>query len=82
MYKDVDQARKASIIRYVGLIIVLLNTVLTLMGMPILPIESAEVVSAFAVLVVGLYVGFKNNYLTRKGRQQAVVLEQKDLLKK
>ena len=82
MYHEIDQAKKASIARYIALIIVLINTCLTLLGMPILPAGAAEIVAAFTVLVVGLYVGFKNNYLTRRGKAQAEALSQKDLLKK
>lgn len=82
MYHEIDKAKQASIIRYIALIIVLINTCLTLLGMPILPPAAADIVAAFTVLVVGLYVGFRNNYLTRRGKAQAQALAQKDLLKK
>lgn len=76
---EVPEVQKTSIVRYVALVLVLLNAALTLLGFPVLPEEAADVISAALVLVVGLYVGFKNNYLTKKGRTQAAVLKAKGL---
>lgn len=79
---EVTKAKRASIIRIVALVLVILNAVLSLLGMPVIPTEFSEIISAALIAVVGLYVGFRNNYLTKRGKEQAEVLAQKDLLKK
>lgn len=79
---EASKAQKASIARYVALALVLVNAALTLLGFPVLPEGSGEVISAAAVLFVGLYVGFKNNYLTKHGKAQAEVLARSKMLKK
>lgn len=79
---EASKAQKASIARYVALVIVLVNAVLTMVGYPVLPEGSGEIISAALVLIVGLYVGFRNNYLTKRGKAQAAALEQNQLLKK
>lgn len=78
---DASKAKKASIIRYSALVLVIVNAVLEMLNMPIIPLESSEVVSASLITVVGLFVGFRNNYLTKKGERQAEELSQKNLLK-
>jgi SPP1 family holin len=79
---ELSKVRAASIARYVALVIVLVNAVLTMLGFPVLPEGSADVISSALVLVVGLYVGFRNNYLTKHGKAQAEALAAKQLLKK
>ena len=81
-YYEANSAQKKSIARYAALIIVLVNTVLTLIGMPVIPVEYADIIAAATVVIVGLWVGFKNNYLTRRGKKQANILADKGLLKK
>lgn len=79
---EASKAQKASIIRYTALTLVLINAVLEMFGMPIIPLEYSEVISAALVIIVGLYAGFKNNYLTKFGKTQAEVLAARDQLKK
>lgn len=86
MYKDnnyeANKAQKASIVRYTALVLVIINAVLTMLGMPIVPVEYADIISSGLIVVVGLFVGFRNNYLTARGKQQAKELANKDLLNK
>lgn len=77
-----SKAKRDSIIRYTGLTLVILNAILTMFDMPIIPEEAADTISAGLLVVVGLYVGFKNNYLTKRGKKQAEVLAARDLLNK
>lgn len=79
---EADKAQRASIVRYAALILVIVNAILTMFNMPIIPAEYADIVASGLIAIVGLYVGFKNNYLTRRGKKQAEELEQVGLLKK
>lgn len=79
---EVSKARKASIARFVALVIVILNAVLSLLGFPVIPTEYGDAISAALVAIVGIYAGFKNNYLTKFGKKQAEELAKADALKK
>lgn len=79
---EASKAQKASIIRYTALILVIVNAILEMFDIPVIPIEKGEIISAALIVVVGLYAGFKNNYLTKRGKKQAEALAAKDLLKK
>lgn len=78
----VDKALKMSIARFSFLILVIINAVLEMFNMPIIPIEYSEIISAGLVALVGIWVGFRNNYLTKRGKAQAEVLASRDLLEK
>lgn len=79
---EASKANKASIIRYVGLVLVIVNAVLTMFDMPVIPTEHADIISAALVTIVGLYAGFRNNYLTKRGKSQAEELARQNLLNK
>lgn len=79
---DIGNARKLSITRYVALVIVLVNAALNLLGYETIPEDAGDKISAALVIIVGLYVGFKNNYLTKRGKRQAEALAARNLLKK
>lgn len=82
MNYEASTAQKASIARYVALVLVLANAVLSMMGLPVIPTEYGPIISSALVVIVGLYVGFRNNYLTKRGKAQAAALAEKELLKK
>jgi len=79
---EVSKARKASIARFVALILVILNAVLSLLGFPVIPTEYGDAISAALVAIVGIYVGIKNNYITKFGKKQAEELAKANALKK
>ena len=79
---EVSKARKASIARFVALIIVILNAVLTLLGFSVIPTEYGDAISAALVAIVGIWAGFKNNYLTKFGEKQAKELAKANALKR
>lgn len=81
-YYEATKAKKASIVRFTLLILVMVNAVLEMIGYPVIPLESGEIISAALVTIVGLWAGFKNNYLTKRGEAQAEILASRDLLKK
>lgn len=82
MNYQASKAQKESIFRYTALVLVILNAVLTMLGMPVIPTDFGPIISAGLVAVVGLWVGFKNNYLTARGKAQAATLSKEGLLKK
>jgi SPP1 family holin len=70
---------KASLTRMIVLVITLINAVLNIMGYATIPVEFGEELSAVILVMVGLYVSWKNNYLSQKGKAQKEVLEQNGL---
>jgi SPP1 family holin len=70
---------KASVIRFVGLVIVMINAVLNMFGFETIPVEFGEHISALILIGYGLYAAWKNNYLSQKGQAQKEVLEQNGL---
>lgn len=69
----------ASQTRYIILVVAVINAVLNLIGFETFPEETTNNIVAVASGVYFLYMAWKNNYLSRKGKQQEKVLEQKNL---
>lgn len=70
---------KASVARFLTLVVAVINAVLNMLGYQTIP---AELVNDILAVISGayiLYAGWKNNYLTQKGRAQKEVLEQRGL---
>lgn len=70
---------KASVARFLTLVVAVINAVLNMLGYQTIP---AELVNDIFAVISGayiLYAGWKNNYLTQKGRAQKEVLEQRGL---
>jgi hypothetical protein len=58
------------IARVAGLVIILINTVLTLLGVPfVIPAEMAEMVAAISVVGMGLYAAVKNDFFKKKPKE-------------
>lgn len=75
---------KFSIIRMGLLILTLANQVLAAIGKSPLPISNEELemtISTIVTIVLALYTGWKNNYLSARGRKQKDALEKKGLYK-
>jgi len=70
---------KASIARYAVLVVAVINAVANLIGYQTIPDETTNDIVAALSAVVFLYTGWKNNYLTSKGKQQKEVLKRHDL---
>ncbi|WJQ12740.1 phage holin [Geobacillus stearothermophilus] len=70
---------KASIARFVLLVIVVINAVLNMMGYQTIPDDLANDIAAVVSGGYALYMGWKNNYLSKKGRKQKEVLEKHGL---
>lgn len=79
---EASEAQKASIIRYTALVLVIINAILEMVGFSIIPIAYSEIIASGLIAVVGLWAGFKNNYLTRRGKAQAAELSEGRLLHK
>ncbi|HSH52945.1 MAG TPA: phage holin [Bacteroidales bacterium] len=65
--------------RFILLIIAVLNSVLNLLGYETISDELANDIVAVVSGFVILYVGWKNNYLSKKGKAQKEVLEREGL---
>lgn len=66
---------KASITRYVVLVVAVINAVLNIFGYQTI---SDEMTNDLVVVVSGaffLFMGWKNNYLSKKGRKQKEIIE-------
>ncbi|MDC3412721.1 phage holin [Aquibacillus sp. 3ASR75-11] len=75
---------KGTLIRTVVLGVAFLNQILVMFDMSPLPIESEELEQFLALLFTiasSIIAWFKNNYITKKGRQQRDVLKEKGLAK-
>lgn len=71
---------KASVSRSVLLIIVLINAIANILGFETIPTElGGEIITAAILLVVSVWTTWKNNYLARKGQEQAKVLKRHNL---
>lgn len=76
---------KGTIIRTVLLFIALVNQFLVMFGKPVLPIDSElieQVISGLFTIVTTLIAWFKNNYVTKTGKQQKSILLEKGLTAK
>ena len=70
---------KASVSRVVLLVITLINSVLNLVGYETIPGDAGEGISALILVGVALWTAWKNNYVGKKGKEQAEVLKQHGL---
>jgi SPP1 family holin len=70
---------KASLTRMIALVIALINAVLNIMGYETIPVDFGEQLSAIILVLVGIYVSWKNNYIGKKGQSQKEVLEKNGL---
>lgn len=78
---------KGTLIRTVLLVVTLLNQLLVSLGKAPVPVDEQHLDSAYVVvstlvtMVVSAWAWFKNNYVTRKGKEQKVVLKKHGLTK-
>jgi SPP1 family holin len=70
---------KASIARFALLIVAVINAVLNMLGYQTIPDDLVNDIVAVASGIYTLYMGWKNNYLSKKGRKQKEVLEKHGL---
>jgi SPP1 family holin len=71
---------KVSITRFALLIVAVINAVLNMLGYQTIPDDLVNDVVAVVSGVYALYMGWKNNYLSKKGRKQKEILEKHGLL--
>ncbi|SDL80552.1 phage holin [Sediminibacillus halophilus] len=75
---------KGTWIRTVVLALALVNQVLVMFSKSPLPIDSEmaeQITASIFTVVTSVYAWFKNNYVTKKGKQQRDVLRQNGLTK-
>ncbi|BDG48758.1 phage holin [Parageobacillus sp. KH3-4] len=70
---------KASITRFSLLIVAVINAVLNMLGYQTIPDDLVNDIVAVVSGIYALYMGWKNNYLSKKGRKQKEVLEKHGL---
>jgi SPP1 family holin len=70
---------KASITRFVFLVVAVINALLNLLGYQTISDELANNIVAVISGCIMLWAGWKNNYLSKKGRKQKEVLEKHGL---
>jgi SPP1 family holin len=70
---------KSSVARYTVLVITVINAVLNLFGYQTISDELANNIVAVISGFIILWAGWKNNYLSKKGRKQKEVLEKHGL---
>ena len=71
---------KASVTRMVVLGIVLINAIANIVGFETIPVElGGEVITAAILLIASTWAAWKNNYLAKKGQEQAKVLKRHNL---
>jgi SPP1 family holin len=70
---------KSSVARYTVLVIAVINAVLNLFGYQTISDELANNIVAVISGFIMLWAGWKNNYLSKKGRKQKEVLEKHGL---
>ncbi|UYL93757.1 holin [Parageobacillus phage vB_PtoS_NIIg3.2] len=70
---------RASVSRFVFLVIAVINAVLNLIGYQTIPDEFVNDLVAVISGAYFIYAGWKNNYLSKKGRKQKEVLEKHGL---
>lgn len=70
---------KASITRFTLLIVAVINAVLNMLGYQTISDDLVNDIIAVVSGVYVLYMGWKNNYLSKKGRKQKEVLEKHGL---
>lgn len=72
---------KASISRFVILVVAVVNAVLNLLGYQTISDELINDIVAIVSGLVMLWAAWKNNYISKKGRQQKDVLKKNGLTK-
>lgn len=72
---------KASVSRFVLLIIAVINAVLNLVGYQTISDEMANDIVAIISGLIMLWAAWKNNYLSKKGLKQKEVLKKEGLTK-
>ncbi|OAT74570.1 phage holin [Parageobacillus thermoglucosidasius] len=70
---------RASVSRFAFLVIAVINAVLNLIGYQTIPDEFVNDLVAVISGAYFIYAGWKNNYLSKKGRKQKEVLEKHGL---
>lgn len=70
---------KASVSRFAFLIVAVVNAVLNLLGFQTIPDEFVNDVVAVISGAYFIYVAWKNNYLSKKGKAQKETLEKAGL---
>ncbi|QPA33378.1 phage holin [Thermaerobacillus caldiproteolyticus] len=70
---------KASVTRFMLLIVAVINAVLNMLGYKTIPDELVNDIIAVGSGIYALYMGWKNNYLSKKGQKQKEVLEKHGL---
>jgi SPP1 family holin len=70
---------RASITRFALLIVAVINAVLNMLGYQTIPDDLVNDIVAVVSGIYTLYMGWKNNYLSKKGRKQKEVLEKHGL---
>lgn len=70
---------KASIARFLVLIVAVINSVLNLLGYQTISDELTNDLVAVVSGAVMIWAGWKNNYLSKKGQAQKQALKEKDL---
>jgi SPP1 family holin len=70
---------KGSVARYVLLIVAVVNAVLNLVGYQTISDELTNDLVAVVSGAIMLYAGWRNNYISKKGKIQKEVLEQRGL---
>jgi SPP1 family holin len=72
---------KASVTRFALLVVAVLNAVLNMLGFETIPETLVNDIIAVGSGLYILYVGWKNNYLSKKGLLQKEILKQNGLTK-
>ncbi|MGG2953523.1 phage holin [Geobacillus stearothermophilus] len=70
---------KASVSRFALLIVAVINAVLNMLGYQTISDDLVNDIVAVVSGIYTLYMGWKNNYLSKKGRKQKEVLEKHGL---
>ncbi|MCM3567835.1 phage holin [Neobacillus mesonae] len=70
---------KASISRFILLVVAVVNAVLNLLGYQTIPDDLANHLVAFISGVYFIFMAWKNNYLSKKGRAQKKALKKQGL---
>ena len=70
---------KASVARFLALVVAVINAVLNMMGYQTIPEELTNDLVAVVSGAYILYAGWKNNYLSKKGQAQKDLLERRGL---
>ena len=70
---------KASVLRYVVLVVAVINSFLNLAGYKTIDDATTNLIVALITSGYTLYAAWKNNYLSSRGRAQKEILKENDL---